>query len=119
MDQQITLETIDRKIDSLQTLLIKLFDLLYGEKKRQSQEKEDKDSLVSMPPISNTDAARLLLISTRQLQRVRRKYRLIWESRGRCVYYHISPIIKAIRAFNLQWSQSVLDSLIANHKRLP
>ncbi len=119
MEQQITLETLHQRIDSLQELLMNVLDLLSKEKKKQSKENEERDDMMSMPPISNYDAAQLLLMSTRQLQRVRRKYKLIWEERGREVYYHLTPIIKAIRNFNLHWNQSVLEKLMSNYKKLP
>ncbi|MDE6499001.1 MAG: hypothetical protein K2L21_10120 [Muribaculaceae bacterium] len=119
MKQQITLETLLRKIDGLRELLTKALDLLSKEKTARREERDEQEALRKMPPISNADTARLLLISTRQLQRVRRKYRLTWEARGRSVYYHIAPVIKAIRAFNLPWNDSVLRSLISNYRRLP
>ena len=119
MEQQITLETLLRKIDGLRELLTKALDLLSKEKTAGREERDDQEALRAMPPISNYDAARLLRISTRQLQRVRGKYRLVWEARGRGVFYSLPSIIRAIRAYNLDWNDSVLRSLISNYHRLP
>ena len=81
--------------------------------------KEEKDELSSIPPIPNAMAARLLHMSTRQLQRVRRRYQLTWIERGREVFYHLAPIIKAISRLQLKWSEAVLEEIRNKYKKVP
>ncbi len=61
-----------------------------GTKKKEA--KEEKDELSSIPPIPNAMAARLLHMSTRQLQRVRRRYQLTWIERGRRYSIILPPL---------------------------
>lgn len=119
MEQQPTLESLSRKIDSIQALLMKALDLLSNEKEQQIRKKEEKDVIREMPPIRNSDAAGLLQMSTRQLQRVRKTYKLKWERRGREVYYFLTPIISAIRIRNLRWNRQLLEKLLAGYRQLP
>ena len=48
MEQQITLETLHQRMDSLQELLMNVLDLLSKEKKKQLKEKEEKDDMMSI-----------------------------------------------------------------------
>lgn len=73
----------------------------------------------SHPFLPNAMAARLLNMSTRQLQRVRRRYQLTWIERGREVFYHLQPLLKAIRRLNLKWSEATLDEIRKKYKRVP
>lgn len=119
MQQQVTLESLDRKLESLRVLLTRLLDTVSGENAGRRETKEKRDVVAEMPPIRNVEAADLLGMSTRQLQRVRRRYRLVWEIRGREVFYQLAPILRAIRRFNLCWNATVLDRLMDAHRSLP
>lgn len=86
---------------TLEETLTLILNLLTKEDRKKKESKEEKDELSSIPPIPNAMAARLLHMSTRQLQRVRRRYQLKWEERGREVFYHLVPLLKAISRLNL------------------
>lgn len=58
MEQQPTFESLSRKIDSIQVLLIKVLDLLSNEKEQQIRKKEEKDVIREMPPIRNSEGVR-------------------------------------------------------------
>lgn len=62
---------------------------------------------------------RLLNMSTRQLQRVRRRYQLTWIERGREVFYNLAPLLKAIRRLNLKWSETTLEEIRKKYKKVP
>ena len=94
-------------------------NLLTKEDRKKKESKEEKDELSSIPPIPNAMAARLLHMSTRQLQRVRRRYQLKWEERGREVFYHLVPLLKAISRLNLKWSETVLEEIKRRYKKVP
>ena len=58
MEQQITLETLHQRMDSLQELLMNVLDLLSKEKKKQLKEKEEKDDMMSIEILFIDDRCR-------------------------------------------------------------
>lgn len=119
MEQQITLEMLYQRTVTLEETLSLILALLTKEDRKKKEAKEDKDEISSIPPIPNAMAARLLHMSTRQLQRVRRRYQLTWIERGREVFYHLLPLLKAIRRLNLKWSEAVLEEIRSRYKKVP
>lgn len=104
---------------TLEETLGLILDLLTKEERKKKEMRDTADEITSIAPIPNYTAARLLKISTRQLQRVRRKYKLTWEERGRQVYYHLVPIIKAIGRLQLNWSEAVLEEIKKSNRKIP
>lgn len=119
MEQTITLEMLYQRTVTLEETLGLILDLLTKEERKKKEMRDTADEITSIAPIPNYTAARLLKMSTRQLQRVRRKYKLTWEERGRQVFYHLVPIIKAIGRLQLQWSEAVLEEIKKSNKRIP
>lgn len=119
MEQTITLEMLYQRTVTLEETLTLILNLLTKEDRKKKETKEEKDELSSIPPIPNAMAARLLHMSTRQLQRVRRRYQLKWEERGREVFYHLVPLLKAISRLNLKWSETVLEEIKRRYKKVP
>ena len=119
MEQQITLEMLYQRTVTLEETLSLILALLTKEDRKKKEAKEDKDELSSIPPIPNAMAARLLHMSTRHLQRMRRRYQLTWIERGREVFYHLPPLLKAIRRLNLKWSEAVLEEIKNRYKKVP
>ena len=119
MEQNITLEMLYQRTVTLEETLGLILDLLTKEERKKKEMRDTADEITSIAPIPNYTAARLLKISTRQLQRVRRKYKLTWEERGRQVYYHLVPIIKAIGRLQLNWSETVLEEIKKSNKKIP
>lgn len=119
MEQTITLEMLYQRTVTLEETLGLILDLLTKEDRKKKEMRETADEITSIAPIPNYTAARLLKMSTRQLQRVRRKYKLTWEERGRQVFYHLVPIIKAIGRLQLNWSEAVLEEIKKSNKKIP
>lgn len=119
MEQTITLEMLYQRTVTLEETLGLILDLLTKEDRKKKEMRDTADEITSIAPIPNYTAARLLKMSTRQLQRVRRKYKLTWEERGRQVYYHLVPIIKAIGRLQLNWSEAVLEEIKKSNKKIP
>ena len=119
MEQQITLETLYQRTVTLEETLSLILNLLTKEERKKKEAKDEKDEITSIPPIPNAMAARLLNMSTRQLQRVRRRYQLTWIERGREVFYHLPPLLKAIRRLNLKWSEAVLEDIKSKYRKVP
>lgn len=119
MEQTITLELLYQRSVTIEETLMLVLELLTKEEKKKKDLKEEKDEISSIPPIPNSMAAKLLRMSTRQLQRVRRSYKLTWEERGREVYYHLVPILKAISRLQLKWSEAVLEEIKKSNKKVP
>jgi len=104
---------------TLEETLSLILAILTKEERKKKEAKEEKDELSSIPPIPNAMAARLLHMSTIQLQRVRRRYHLTWMERCREVFYHLAPIIKAISRLQLKWSEAVLEEIRNKYKKVP
>lgn len=119
MEQQITLETLYQRTVTLEETLSLILNLLTKEERKKKEVKDEKDEITSIPPIPNAMAARLLNMSTRQLQRVRRRYQLTWIERGREVFYNLAPLLKAIRRLNLKWSEATLEEIRKKYKKVP
>ena len=119
MEQTITLEMLYQRTVTLEETLGLILDLLTKEDRKKKEMRDTADEITSIAPIPNYTAARLLKMSTRQLQRVRRKYKLTWEERGRQVYYHLVPIIKAIGRLQLNWSEAVLEEIKKSNRKIP
>lgn len=119
MEQKITLEMLYQRTVTVEETLGLILDLLTKEDRKKKEMRDEKDEISCIPPIPNYTAARLLNMSTRQLQRVRRKYKLTWEERGRQVYYHLVPIIKAISRLQLKWSEAVLEEIKRSNRKIP
>lgn len=119
MEQTITLEMLYQRTVTLEETLGLILDLLTKEDRKKKEMRDTADEITSIAPIPNYTAARLLKMSTRQLQRVRRKYKLTWEERGRQVFYHLVPIIKAIGRLQLNWSEAVLEEIKKSNKKIP
>lgn len=119
MEQNITLEAIQKRLDLIEEKQTFIVKLLTKKEREEQKQQEEKDNLSAIPPIPNAKAAQLLKICTRQLQRKRRDWKLVWEERGREVYYHVAPLIKAIKKNHLRWSEEMLEQIIKSNKRLP
>ncbi len=119
MEQQITLEMLYQRTVTLEETLSLILDILTKEERKKKEAKEKEVDLSSIPPIPNAIAARLLQMSTRQLQRVRRRYQLKWEERGREVFYHLAPLLKAISRLNLKWNEAMLEEIKRRYKKVP
>lgn len=119
MEQTITLELLYQRSVTIEETLMLVLELLTKDEKKKNDTKVEKDEITSIPPIPNFVAARLLQMSTRQLQRVRRRYKLTWEERGREVYYHLVPILRAISRLQLKWNEAVLEDIKKSNKRVP
>jgi hypothetical protein len=119
MEQTITLELLYKRTVTLEETLGLILDLLTKEDRKKKEQRDEREEISSIAPIPNSLAARLLKMSTRQLQRVRRQYRLTWEERGREVYYHLVPILKAITRLNLKWSETVLEEIKKANRKIP
>ncbi|ROT16634.1 hypothetical protein [Paramuribaculum intestinale] len=119
MEQNITLELVYQRQVSLEQTLNLILELLKTEEKKKKEMQEAAEDISAIPPIPNSLAAKLLKITTRQLQRKRREYKLTWIERGREVYYHIVPIIKAIHRLQLKWNESVLEDIKKSNHRIP
>lgn len=119
MEQNITLELVYQRQVSLEQTLNLILELLKTEEKKKKEMQEAAEDISAIPPIPNSLAAKLLKITTRQLQHKRREYKLTWIERGREVYYHIVPIIKAIHRLQLKWNESVLEDIKKSNHRIP
>lgn len=119
MEQNITLELVYQRQVSLEQTLNLILELLKTEEKKKKEMQEAAEDISAIPPIPNSLAANLLKITTRQLQRKRREYKLTWIERGREVFYHIVPIIKAIHRLHLKWNESVLEDIKKSNHRIP
>ena len=119
MEQEITLESLYQRSVKLEETLTLILNLLTKEERKKKEQQDERDEVSALPPIPTDLAARLLQITSRHLLRKRRQYKLPWEWRGRTVFYHIVPLIKAIQRLNLPWNEEILEEIKKSNRRIP
>ena len=117
--EEITLTMLHENQEAMKELLMELMEIVSGEKKKAKKLADSKEITLSIPPLPNAKAAALLKMSTRQLQRVRRQYRLKWERRGREIYYNLTSILDAIHRLDLQWDNAVFEKIQSAYLNRP
>lgn len=87
--------------------------------REREKEKEKAPTMPNRPKVSKVEAASILLMSPRNLQRIRKKVGLKWIKSGRETHYFLETIVAAIHAYQLAWSQKAFDSVRSRITKLP
>lgn len=88
---------------------------------RQSSDKqyEMETQLSARSLVTNREAADILLISTRQLQRIRTRLCLRWVRTGRETHYYLRDIVTAINTTNCRWDSAAYEKVLRRLTRRP
>lgn len=106
----------------------KLSDVLFyiAKKEKEADEKKENPTayadnfvLPPRPMVTKNEAAALLMISPRQLQRVRHRLKLKWEMVGRETHYSLKELVKAIWDTQCPWDIAVYEKILNRVTRLP
>lgn len=85
----------------------------------EAQKRKEREILAKIPPIPNTEAAKLICRSTRQLQRKRLEWKLEWIENGNEVHYYVLPLMDAIINHRLPWNPKVFDEIRNSYNKFP
>ncbi len=116
MEQDIN--TVLSEMSQLRTELSHITELLTKYEKPK-KEKETRPPLPHNPRVSKDEAASILLVSPRQLQRIRKKIGLKWRMEGRDSVYFLESIVNAICHHQLPWNPAAYDQIISRITKLP
>lgn len=116
MEQDIN--TVISEMSQLRSELSRITELLTRYEKPKKA-KEDRPTLPHNPKVSKDEAAAILLVSPRQLQRIRKKIGLKWRMEGRESMYLLESIVNAICYHQLPWNPAVYDKILTRITKLP
>lgn len=90
------------------------------EKERKArEEKESRPKPPARPLVTKEEAASILLVSPRHLQRIRKKMALKWKKVGRETHYYLKEIVDAIHATQCPWNSAAYEKVLKRVTHLP
>lgn len=106
-----TLAQLHEEVKSLKGEVSQLRALVNNEQKKKKREEEERSKMAEEALVSKVDAADILMVSPRHLQRIRHKIGLRWKKNGRDSYYYMESILYAIRTHKLPWNSRVYEKV--------
>lgn len=120
METSTTLESIQSKVENMQGDISQILAHIETESKKKKKKEVKIDSPPPpRPKVTKEEAAGILTISTRQLQRVRKKFKLKWAYFGRESYYYLDTIVEAITMYDLPWNPTLFEKIKSRIKTIP
>ena len=90
------------------------------DKERKAKEKlQAKPQMPARPMVTKEEAAAILLVSSRHLQRIRKRLGLKWKKVGRETHYYLKEIVEAIHATQCPWDSAAYEKALKRVTRLP
>ena len=90
------------------------------EKERKAREKQEAGPQMPVRPmVTKEEAAAILLVSPRHLQRIRKRLGLKWKKVGRETHYYLKEIVEAIHATQCPWDSVAYEKALKRVTRLP
>ena len=115
---ELNIEQILNEVSEMREGMVRIME--YISKKEQPQQVKEKTyPLPQNPKVTKDEAASILLVSPRHLQRIRKKIGLKWRKEGRDTMYFLDSIVNAIRNNQLSWSPIAYDKIINRISKLP
>ncbi|MCM1152588.1 MAG: hypothetical protein NC328_02900 [Muribaculum sp.] len=119
METNERLESLQSQVDTMQGDISQILAFV----KTESAKKKKEVKIPQPPPprikVTKDEAARILLISPRQVQRVRNKYKLKWTMIGRDSYYYLDTLVEAIKLFELPWDPAEFERCKKRITKIP
>lgn len=124
MEHEITTvyESLKTEVAGMRGELSRVLEYLMAkeEKERKAKEKNDaRPQLPLRPMVTKEEAAAILLVSPRHLQRIRKKLGLKWKKVGRETHYYLKEIVDAIHATQSPWDSVAYEKALKRVTRLP
>lgn len=117
-----TYECLKEEVAGMRGDLSRVLDYIVAkeEKERKAKEKNDaQPQLPVRPMVTKDEAAAILLVSPRHLQRIRKKLGLKWKTVGRETHYYLKEIVEAIHATQCPWDSVAYEKALKRLTRLP
>lgn len=90
------------------------------EKERKARVKQEAGPQMPVRPmVIKEEAAAILLVSPRHLQRIRKRLGLKWKKVGRETHYYLKEIVEAIHATQCPWDSVAYEKALKRVTRLP
>lgn len=112
------LEEVSGMRGDLSRLLSYISDKEENERKAK-EKKEATPPIPQRPMVTKEEASAILLVSSRHLQRIRRRLGLKWKKVGRETHYYLKEIVEAIWATQCPWDSNAYEKALKRVTRLP
>lgn len=124
MEQEITTtyESLKTEVAGMRGELSRVLEYIIAKEEKERKAKEKKESQPPMPVrpmVTKEEAAAILLVSPRHLQRIRKRMALKWQKVGRETLYYLKELVDAIHATQCQWDSVAYEKALKRVTRLP
>lgn len=98
--------------------------LQYIEREEAQKKKAEDNGFIQyqMPiraKVTKYEVADILMVSPRQVQRIRHKIGLKWEREGRETFYHLKDLVEAIKKHQRNWNPVAYEKAVKRITRIP
>ncbi len=117
-----TYESLKSEVAGMRGELSRVLEYLMAkeEKERKAREKQEAGPQMPVRPmVTKEEAAAILLVSPRHLQRIRKRLGLKWKKVGRETHYYLKEIVEAIHATQCPWDSVAYEKALKRVTRLP
>lgn len=117
-----TYESLKSEVAGMRGELSRVLEYLMAkeEKERKAKEKQEAGPQMPVRPmVTKEEAAAILLVSPRHLQRIRKRLGLKWKKFGRETHYYLKEIVEAIHATQCPWDSVAYEKALKRVTRLP
>lgn len=124
MEHEITTvyESLKTEVAGMRGELSRVLEYLMAKDEKERKAKEKKESHPQLPVrlmITKEEAAAILMVSSRHLQRIRKRMALKWKKVGRETLYYLKELVDAINATQCQWDSVAYEKALKRVTRLP
>lgn len=117
-----TYESLKSEVAGMRGELSRVLEYLMAkeEKERKAREKQEAGPQMPVRPmVTKEEAAAILLVSPRHLQRIRKRLGFKWKKVGRETHYYLKEIVEAIHATQCPWDSVAYEKALKRVTRLP
>lgn len=117
-----TYESLKSEVAGMRGELSRVLEYLMAKEEKERKAKEKKESHPQLPVrlmITKEEAAAILMVSSRHLQRIRKRMALKWKKVGRETLYYLKELVDAINATQCQWDSVAYEKALKRVTRLP
>lgn len=117
-----TYESLKTEVAGMRGELSRVLEYIIAKEEKERKAKEKKEAQPPMPVrpmVTKEEAAAILLVSPRHLQRIRRRLGLKWKKVGRETHYYLKEIVEAIHATQCPWDSVAYEKALKRVTRLP
>lgn len=113
------LDNFKQEVEFIKGEISRLRELVTSESRKERKLRAMLKALAANPVITKAEAASILCVSERHLQRIREDIGLKWKQNGRDSNYFLESIVVAIYKHQLPWSRKAFERVQARVSNLP